>query len=226
MYKHFYRRNLPHQQPPGAIVFVTANLSGCLPKSVQLKLIEDGKLLKREYGSSPPDCPEMIAAWKRLFAYADKQLDRSKERWYLKDDQVSQVAVSALYKGVDMRRFVLHRYCIMPNHLHLLIEPLPQNVNLESMDLQGDWPPRFFRPEVRETWQKQCLLEELQWAPLAPIMKAIKSVTALEINKKYKLTGAAWHRESFDHWVRNGEEYCRIIDYRPKSCESRIMSKA
>ena len=33
-YKPFYRRNLPHIQPPGATFFVTFHLAGSLPRTV------------------------------------------------------------------------------------------------------------------------------------------------------------------------------------------------
>ena len=33
-YKLFYRRNLPHIQPPGATFFVTFHLAGSLPRTV------------------------------------------------------------------------------------------------------------------------------------------------------------------------------------------------
>ena len=33
-YKPFYRRNLPHIQPPGATFFVTFHLAGSLPQSI------------------------------------------------------------------------------------------------------------------------------------------------------------------------------------------------
>ena len=37
-YKNFYRRNLPHIQPKGAIIFVTFRLANSLPKEVIEKL--------------------------------------------------------------------------------------------------------------------------------------------------------------------------------------------
>ena len=48
-YKPFYRRNLPHIQPPGATLFVTFHLAGSLPRRVlQQWKAEKSRLLNLE----------------------------------------------------------------------------------------------------------------------------------------------------------------------------------
>jgi putative transposase len=50
--------------------------------------------------------------------------------------------------------------------------------------------------------------------PLARIMKSIKGFTAREANKLLSRTGESfWQDESFDHWVRNEDEFYRIVRY-------------
>lgn len=49
---------------------------------------------------------------------------------------------------------------------------------------------------------------------LPKITKSIKGFTARSANRILKRTGNPfWQEESFDHWVRNEEEYDRILSY-------------
>ncbi len=64
----------------------------------------------------------------------------------------------------------------MPNHVHLLVTPLP----------------RFDLESILHSW---------------------KSFSAHEINKKRGNDGVVWKKESYDHIVRNREEFVRIQKY-------------
>ncbi|MCJ7620537.1 MAG: hypothetical protein MUP64_10015 [Anaerolineae bacterium] len=46
-YRQFYRRHLPHIQPPGAILFVTVRLAGSVPKSVAERLSQEAERRQR-----------------------------------------------------------------------------------------------------------------------------------------------------------------------------------
>jgi REP element-mobilizing transposase RayT len=46
------------------------------------------------------------------------------------------------------------------------------------------------------------------------LLKSLKGVTAREANRLLNRTGEQfWQRESYDHWVRNETEWCRIANY-------------
>lgn len=49
--------------------------------------------------------------------------------------------------------------------------------------------------------------------PLYRIMQSLKRYTASESNKILNRTGQFWHEESYDHIVRNENEYYNIINY-------------
>jgi REP element-mobilizing transposase RayT len=53
--------------------------------------------------------------------------------------------------------------------------------------------------------------------PLVPpsrLLKALKGVTAYEANRVLSRTGERfWQRESYDHWVRDGAQFDRIVRY-------------
>jgi len=48
---------------------------------------------------------------------------------------------------------------------------------------------------------------------LADTMRLIKGSTSREINKLLNRNGHLWHHESYNHFVRNQEEFDRIIAY-------------
>ena len=49
--------------------------------------------------------------------------------------------------------------------------------------------------------------------PLARVVHSWKSFTANEINRILRRTGAVWHREYFDRFMRNDDELASVIQY-------------
>jgi putative transposase len=101
-----YYRRLPHILPEGQAVFVTWRLHGTLPISFT-------------------KCSTEIAAGRR-FAQADRLLDRARfgPKW-LANPRVAEIVVQQIRSGEDGRnQYAAHAFCVMPNHVHLLITPL------------------------------------------------------------------------------------------------------
>ncbi|HET7239303.1 MAG TPA: DEAD/DEAH box helicase, partial [Terrimicrobiaceae bacterium] len=73
-------------------------------------------------------------------------------------------------------RFELYAACVMPDHIHLLIEP-----SIKEQDLDG--AAVFFS--------------------LTEILHALKSFTAHQINKLRGKRGPVWEKESFDRLIRS-----------------------
>jgi type I restriction enzyme R subunit len=84
------------------------------------------------------------------------------------------------------QRYDLFAYVVMPSHLHWLFRPLPRWVDTLADD----------RPTPRER-----------------ITYSLNRFTATACNRLLKVTGAFWQTESYDHWVRDGDELERIIRY-------------
>jgi hypothetical protein len=70
----FYRRRLPHWQPPGTILFVTFRTRGSLPQAVEMEMASRAALLKRDCEGKQPNLPELRLEWNKLFEYMDDQL--------------------------------------------------------------------------------------------------------------------------------------------------------
>jgi putative transposase len=125
-YREFYRRNLPHIQPRGATFLVNFRLAGSLPKEVVEQLrAEADQLVKRI--SIIKDSKERFLLHdkeqRKLFGKWDDALHKSQTGpFWLKDERIAQiVADSILYH--DGAWFDVIAYCIMPNHVHLVLTP-------------------------------------------------------------------------------------------------------
>jgi len=77
-------------------------------------------------------------------------------------------------------RYALDQYTVMPDHVHLVLQPLPR--------ADG-------------------------WVPLRQITHSIKSWTANQINRIPGRRGELWEDESYDHVVRDGDDFREIVWY-------------
>lgn len=194
--KIFYKRNLPHYQPPGYTFFVTYRLIGSLPietikrlkeeREKELRIISGYKNKKIKY--------EKYKQYQSIyFGMFDELLDGSSygPHW-LKNENVANV-VKQLMHSFDTTRYDLICYSIMPNHVHQVFTPLDNtktdknNVNLNEANASS--------------------------YIVTKILQDLKSKTALASNKVLNRSGTFWQHESYDHVVRNGKELIRIIKY-------------
>jgi REP element-mobilizing transposase RayT len=103
----YYERNLPHWQPEGRAIFLTWRLRGSLPAG----FVRGLQKLSGEHG--------------KQFLAVDQRLDAAATgpRW-LRRPEIASCVEAAIRRGVVLGRFVLHAYVVMPNHVHVLLDPL------------------------------------------------------------------------------------------------------
>ena len=183
-YQYSYRRNLPHIQPAGATLFVTFRLANSLPVTVLERLrtqFEEAERRIARCDDQTERARQQYLLQRRHFGQWDAYLDRaaSGPTW-LKDERVAQIVAGAMHH-YDDERYALDVYCIMPNHVHVVLHPRPD--------------------ERGKTYA------------LSRIMHGIKGFSAGEANKALGRQGRFWQRESYDHVVRNRDEWQRIIRY-------------
>jgi REP element-mobilizing transposase RayT len=150
------RRRLPHIYKPGERLFVTFCLQGALPPA--------------------RFAPPAKATAGQAFVYVDRYLDPARSGpAYLRRPEIASIILDSIHKGVELGHYRLHAYAVMPNHVHLLIEPLTD-------------PSR--------------------------LLKSLKRFSGRAANQLLGRTGEPfWQKESYYHWVRNGQEYIRILAY-------------
>jgi len=186
-YKNSYRRNLPHLQPRGVALFVTFRLTGSLPKPLIEQWRKERKWLKHLKHANPVYFDEVSQHFERAwFAKFEYVLDGGScgPLWLREEKVANQVAESLHYR--DGKVYRLDAFSIMPNHSHVLFKPL-------SID------------KVSST--------ETAYHSLASIMQSLKGFTAHSCNRLLDRKGDFWAHESYDHYVRNHEEWLRIVSY-------------
>jgi REP element-mobilizing transposase RayT len=103
----YYERNLPHWQPSGKNLFVTWRLKGSLPIEVieKLKMSADAPAGKK-------------------FRRFDEQLDLgSCGPVWLRDSRAASMVTATLKEAENRQWCILHAFVVMPNHVHVLLEP-------------------------------------------------------------------------------------------------------
>ena len=191
--KPYYRQSLPHFQPIGAIFFVTFRLKDSIPKAklIQLKQDFDKRILTLK--TQPGEYQKELIREERnqFFLKYDKLLDNiTSGPHYLKHPEIAKIVEAELHK-FDCATYDLIAYCIMSNHVHILIDThiqLPEKFDIDTYN-------------------------ETHFEPLQNIMKRIKGPTAVYANRSLKRNGKFWQRESFDRVVRNEKEFQKTITY-------------
>lgn len=133
-YKEFYRRNLPHIQPRSAAFLVNFRLAGSLPGEVVERLRADAEQLKKKL-LGIKDQEEILLLrdkeQRKLFAKWDDALHNSKTgSFWLKEDRIAEIVANSI-RFHDGNWFDVLAYCIMPNHVHLVLAPYESSENAD-----------------------------------------------------------------------------------------------
>jgi REP element-mobilizing transposase RayT len=115
------RGRLPHLESENGIYFITFRLGDSLPQSVLTSL-------QITYSRDPD------AARKRV-RDVESVLERGHGACYLKRPAIAQVVAETLQK-FDGERYRLFAWCIMPNHVHVVCQPL---LSFDLDDILQSW---------------------------------------------------------------------------------------
>ncbi len=186
-----YYRKLPHKQYFGANFFVTWRLFGSLPKEVILKLqTEKDIAIEAIYLKKLPTEEENKAIDYELSKYYmafDGALDKITDGpHHLKKVEIANLVIDKI-KSFDGLYYELQAYCVMSNHVHVLMD-----FSIQLPDDSQDF-------------------DEEKYIQLSKVMKLIKGSTGFEANKILGLTGSFWESENFDRYIRN-EKHRQIVE--------------
>ncbi|MEA3345020.1 MAG: transposase [Chloroflexota bacterium] len=183
-YRLFYRRHLPHIQPPGATLFLTFRLADSIPAEVLQQLLEESQRVETILENIPDSQERRRRAYleqRRLFGKWDKALGTAQSGpFWLRNPRIAALVSESLhYRNGQV--YDLHAFCIMPNHVHLVCMPLPK---------------------ANGTYHA-----------VSAIMHSLKRYAARQANQLLGREGAFWQHENYDHVVRDEAEWRRIITY-------------
>lgn len=125
MEKIYYHRDLPHYQPSCATFFVTYRLAGSLPVAVINRLKQEFRqqcqVIQKNGKPRPSQKEAIYTLRKRYFAKFDDCLHRNmNEPYWLRDENIMTIVSDSLHL-LAQDYFDLWAYCIMSNHVHVLI---------------------------------------------------------------------------------------------------------
>ncbi len=193
--KLFYRRHLPHYQPPDSDYHVVFRLKGSLPARVIAELKREREGFERSLQrvrSGHERRAQYIACQQAYLERFDTQLAASVSGpFWLGDSAVASIVSDALAQrhGLD---YTLHASTVMPNHVHMVFTTV-------GRDPAEEGPPE------RDA--------NVLHAPITHIIGHLKGSTARQCNLALERNGPFWQDESYDHVIRTPDELERIIWY-------------
>lgn len=185
---------------------MTFRLFGSIPKSVLNNWKADRQMLERERDLSlrkledSSDKAEkdlqtrLLELNRRWFVRFEDILHKAETgSVWLKDPRIAKIVSDSLQE-LDRKKYNLHTFSIMSNHVHVQLTPF-----LDASSI------------VRKDGGKAPFESSLP--TLSAIMQSLKGYTAREANKVLGRQGRFWQPESYDHKVRNQQEFDRIEQY-------------
>ena len=147
---------LPHWMLDGAIYHTVFRLADALPVSVVESYRDERTALLAEAGENlPPDAQDRLH---KLFSERiERFLDTGHGRCSLSHSAIAQDVAGAL-SHFDGKRYQLHAWCVMPNHVHVVVQPLPPH---ELSAILHSWKSFTAHNALRllgrsgEFWQKE-----------------------------------------------------------------------
>lgn len=122
-----HRRYLPHFQKAEQIIALTWRIAFTLPAHLIALNSELEELLRDIHRQT-----DSIQKHLQLLAYARKHedYDHFLGKCELTDLSLCESGIADMlctaFKFYDAKLYDLHAYCVMPNHIHLLVKPLPE----------------------------------------------------------------------------------------------------
>ena len=184
MYKRFYRRRLPHLQTLGSTLFVTFRLAGSIPDAVVRQLIAETE--RMEAGLCRLADPHE----------RDRQLSLERRRLFGKWDAALDTATGGPFWLRDSQ--VAGIVSESMHHLDGKVYQLdaycvmPNHVHLVCAPLSKEGGVYYGMPGI---------------------MHSLKRHAARQANVILGRQGEFWQHESYDHVIRDEEEWRRVIAY-------------
>jgi REP element-mobilizing transposase RayT len=169
------RGYLPHFDNGSAIQFITYRLADSLPHDVAERLSTD-----RIEKASP-------------FAAAEEHLDRGYGSCLLRVPANAQIVEDG-WKFFDGQRYRLLAWSVMPNHVHVLLEPV------------SGFPIASVVQTQKSYTAKQILRKCVEAPELAAFSDSDRTAGARSHRQ-------VWQREYFDSFIRNAAHFAAVAAY-------------
>jgi REP element-mobilizing transposase RayT len=162
------RGYLPHIKREGASYFLTFRLADSLPKEVLLRFegekaerLRRLALVAKGRENADDDSEENIA--RDFHRKIERYLDQGAGACHLRRPEIAELVAGAL-RHFHNKRYVLHEWVVMPNHVHAIVWPMPTHVLSEILKSWKQFTSRranrilglndeaFWQPETYDHW--------------------------------------------------------------------------
>jgi type I restriction enzyme R subunit/putative DNA methylase len=124
------RGYLPHVKVENASYFVTFRLADSLPKEVLLRFEQEHAAALRQLTPGADRAEEEIN--RDLRRKIERYLDLGKGECWLRKPEIAGLMVEAL-QYFNEKHYRLDSWVVMPNHIHLILWPLPNHTLSEIL---------------------------------------------------------------------------------------------
>jgi REP element-mobilizing transposase RayT len=179
---------LPHWARDAAWYAVTFRLWDSLPPQViESWLFERENIVKTAERMKRPLSKHEEKRLAHLYSEkVERYLDAGFGSCYMKDARIAGTVADSLlhFEGL---RYNLAAWCVMPNHVHVVVQPFAGRVNTSGTPVAH--------------------------ADLPDILHSWKSFTAKEVNKLLSRSGEFWQAEYYDHLIRDEADFNHAVKY-------------
>ncbi|MEY2573395.1 MAG: carbamoyl-phosphate synthase large subunit, partial [Verrucomicrobiota bacterium] len=141
---HQSRRNLPHWAQEGATYFVTFRLADAVPSELAAQWRAEVETW-RKFNPPPWDAKTAYEYQERFLQGREAWLDHGHGSCVLREPNLARIVVDAL-THFDGERYHLDSFVVMPNHVHLVVQPITQN---SLPDILKSWK-RYTAREINQ----------------------------------------------------------------------------
>jgi REP element-mobilizing transposase RayT len=167
------RGYLPHVKREGARYFVTFRLAVWLPKEVLLKIqakraeqlqrVQTPEGSAKKLGKVTPKSEVLDQIERDHFRKLEAYLDKGAGASVLRRSDIADIAAGA-FRFFDSQRYRLDAWVVMPNHVHLVLWPVPNHtlsgiaqslkryIAREANKVLGRTGETFWQPEPYDHW--------------------------------------------------------------------------
>lgn len=148
-----YKRNMPHILPDDGVFFVTFRVNNSLPLDVIVNLKSEYKkeikTAKQVVVNSSILKIRLIEIYDEYFYEFDTLLDKYISDFDLTNPILSEIIISSIHY-LNNKEYKLICYCLMPNHIHLIVYKLKKPLYKVMQVLKG-----FTAHEINKTLNRK-----------------------------------------------------------------------
>jgi putative transposase len=179
------RGYLPHFESPDVIQHVTFHLADSLPQTALLKLEAELKTLPAE--------KQDVERRKRVDAW----IDAGHGSCILQNPGIASMVQGSLL-AFDSERYRLLAWVVMPNHVHVLFQPI------------NGWEVS----KIVASWKKFTARRIHAWERQSPDWQQFRDFAPGNANLLIGGSGSVvWHREYWDRFIRNQRHFEQAVSY-------------